>query len=183
MVTWASPRFLPERKRTPSRPVPAPAMEMLRSTTLSLAPALTTTPLTPAARMPARVPSPLMVIALLMVMVPKPPGSRTEISPPAAVFDSAPANVLQGAVRLQGLASLPTPDTQVRGWPAAAAAVRVMTARAVARRRSLISRLLEELGWLGCRRRGRPAPAAGRLVAERRKGTDQCSVTGALRHL
>ncbi|KRD46295.1 hypothetical protein ASE52_16605 [Acidovorax sp. Root275] len=26
----------------------------------------------------------------------------------------APANVLQGAVRLQGLASSPTPDTQVR---------------------------------------------------------------------
>jgi hypothetical protein len=35
------------------------------------------------------------------------------ISPPAAVFEIAPAKVLQGAVRLQGLASSPTPDTQV----------------------------------------------------------------------
>ena len=36
------------------------------------------------------------------------------ISPPAAVFEIAPAKVLQGAVRLHGLASSPTPDTQVR---------------------------------------------------------------------
>jgi len=31
-----------------------------------------------------------------------------------AVFEMAPANVLQGAVRLHGLTSSPTPDTQVR---------------------------------------------------------------------
>src|SRR5258708_19070674 len=55
-----------------------------------------------------------MVNDLLMVTAPKPPGSRTSISPPAAVFEIAPANVLQGAVRLQGLASSPTPDTHVR---------------------------------------------------------------------
>jgi hypothetical protein len=37
----------------------------------------------------------------------------------------APANVLQGAVRLQGLTSSPTPDTQVRvAWACAGAAVR-----------------------------------------------------------
>lgn len=36
------------------------------------------------------------------------------ISPPAAVFEMAPAKVLQGAVRLHGLTSSPTPDTQVR---------------------------------------------------------------------
>jgi len=35
------------------------------------------------------------------------------ISSPAALFEIAPAKVLQGAVRLQGLASSPTPDTQV----------------------------------------------------------------------
>jgi hypothetical protein len=52
---------------------------------------------------------------LVIVTAPKPPGSRTEISPPAAVLEIAPANVLQGAVRLQGLASSPTPDTHVRG--------------------------------------------------------------------
>src|SRR5712691_9409255 len=57
---------------------------------------------------------PSMVIDLVMVTAPKPPGSRQSISPPAAVFEMAPANVLQGAVRLHGLASSPTPDTQVR---------------------------------------------------------------------
>src|SRR3954466_12850779 len=49
-----------------------------------------------------------------MVTPPKPPGSRQLISPPRAVFDMAPEKVLQGAVRLQGLASSPTPETQVR---------------------------------------------------------------------
>src|SRR5256885_14379625 len=57
---------------------------------------------------------PSIVIALVMVTVPKPPGSRTLISPPSAVLEMAPAKVLHGAVRLQGLASLPTPETQVR---------------------------------------------------------------------
>ena len=55
-----------------------------------------------------------MVIDLVIVTAPKPPGSRPLISPPAAVFEMAPANVLHGAVRLHGLASSPTPDTQVR---------------------------------------------------------------------
>src|SRR5436189_2708947 len=49
-----------------------------------------------------------------MVTAPKPPGSRTSISPHAAVLLIAPANVLQGAVRLHGLASSPTPETHVR---------------------------------------------------------------------
>jgi hypothetical protein len=51
---------------------------------------------------------------LVRVTVPKPPGSMQSISPPSAVFDIAPAKVLQGAVRLHGLRSSPTPDTQVR---------------------------------------------------------------------
>src|SRR5712691_12587880 len=55
-----------------------------------------------------------MVIGLVIVTAPNPPGSRTLISPAGAVFEIAPANVLQGAVRLHGLASLPTPETQVR---------------------------------------------------------------------
>src|SRR5689334_21717678 len=55
-----------------------------------------------------------MLIDLVMVTEPKPPGSSTLISPPAAVFEMAPANVLHGAVRLHGLASSPTPDTHVR---------------------------------------------------------------------
>ena len=36
------------------------------------------------------------------------------ISPFAAVLEMAPAKVLHGAVREQGLASSPTPETQVR---------------------------------------------------------------------
>jgi len=44
------------------------------------------------------------------------------ISPPAAVFEIAPAKVLHGAVRLHGLASLPTPETQVRVCACAGAA-------------------------------------------------------------
>src|SRR5712675_1811906 len=54
-----------------------------------------------------------MVIDLVMVTVPKPPGSRQLISPAVAVLEIAPAQVLHGAVRLQGLASSPTPETQV----------------------------------------------------------------------
>src|SRR2546423_12118341 len=57
---------------------------------------------------------PSTVMALVMVSVPYPAGSSASISPPSAVFEIAPANVLQGAVRLQGLTSSPTPDTQVR---------------------------------------------------------------------
>jgi hypothetical protein len=44
------------------------------------------------------------------------------ISPAAAVFEIAPGKVLHGAVRLHGLASSPTPETQVRlAWALAGA--------------------------------------------------------------
>src|SRR5581483_4272720 len=67
--------------------------------------------------------SQLMVIDLVMVTAPKPPGSRHSISPAGAVLEIAPAKVLQGAVRLHGLASSPTPETQVRvAWADAGAA-------------------------------------------------------------
>ena len=66
-------------------------------------------PLVPAASTLPKLPWLTMAIDLVMVTAPKPPGSRTLISPPAAVFEMAPANVLHGAVRLQGLASSPTP--------------------------------------------------------------------------
>src|SRR5262249_58383888 len=55
-----------------------------------------------------------MVIDFGMVTAPNPPGSSTLISPCGAVFEIAPAKVLHGAVRLHGLASSPTPETQVR---------------------------------------------------------------------
>src|SRR5438552_4282408 len=71
-------------------------------------------PLVPETSTLPNVPPPSMVMALVMVTAPKPPGSRTSISPPAAVLEIAPANVLQGAVLLHGSASLPTPDTHVR---------------------------------------------------------------------
>src|SRR5438045_4264809 len=96
-------------------PVRKPLMSRPRSVTLSDAPAFTMMPLVPAASTPAVTPSQAIVIAFVIVTAPKPPGSRQLISPLAAVFEIAPANVLHGAVRLHGSASLPTPETQVRG--------------------------------------------------------------------
>src|SRR6476659_1767310 len=98
----------------PTRPVPNPSMSRPRKTTTSVASALMMMPLVPDTRTPASKPSEEMVIDLVMVTAPNPPGSRTLISPPGAVFEMAPANVLHGAVRLHGLASSPTPETQVR---------------------------------------------------------------------
>src|SRR5437762_1699080 len=108
---------LPARKRMPLRPrvVPTvPWITILRSTTLSVAAALIITPLKPEFRIPPGLVPQSIVTDLVIVIAPNPPGSRQSISPPAAVFEIAPAKVLQGAVRLQGLASSPTPDTHVR---------------------------------------------------------------------
>src|ERR1043165_10317438 len=100
----------------PLAPVPAPLIETSRIIIVEVAGALTTMPLAPTElRIPARVPVPLIVSPFPMVTAPNPPGSSTEISPPSAVLESAPANVLHGAVRLQGPPSTPTPDTHVRG--------------------------------------------------------------------
>src|ERR1700704_6356335 len=71
-------------------------------------------PVVPEASTPASTLVQSIVIDLLSVTVPKPPESRQSISPFAAVLEYAPANVLQGAVRLHGLASAPTPETHVR---------------------------------------------------------------------
>src|SRR5437764_11631604 len=103
----------------PIKPVPAPLIDRLRRRTIlvcgaPLPESLIFTPLVPAARIEANVPPPSIVIDLVIVTVPKPPGSMQSISPPSAVFEIAPANVLHGAVRLQGLTSSPTPDTHVR---------------------------------------------------------------------
>ena len=67
-----------------------------------------------------------MLIDLVMVTAPNPPESKQLISPNVAVFEMAPAKVLHGAVRAQGLASSPTPETHVReacAWAGAAFAV------------------------------------------------------------
>src|SRR6185436_536029 len=95
--------------------VAAPLIDSFRKVTLIPA-ALMITPLVPDARIePKPAPQvPSMVIDLVTVTAPKPPGSRASISPLLAVFEIAPAKVLHGAVRLQGFTSSPTPDTQVR---------------------------------------------------------------------
>src|SRR5690348_14683034 len=91
--------------------------------TLSAGPAATVMPGVPETSTPDSPDSPQMIeIALVIVSAPKPPGSRQLISPPGAVLEIAPAKVLHGAVRLHGLASSPTPETQVRvAWACAGA--------------------------------------------------------------
>src|SRR5215207_1697679 len=96
------------------RPLQKPLMEIPRIVITSVEAALTVIPVVREARIDAIVPVPSSVIDLVIVTAPKPPGSRASISPQAAVFEIAPAHVLQGAVRLQGFASSPTPDTHVR---------------------------------------------------------------------
>src|SRR5882762_11670267 len=104
----------------PLRPVLAPFMLRLRKRTLFLESeawkleTLIITPVVEALRIELKISWQSMVIDLVMVTTPKPPGSRQLISPLTAVFEMAPANVLHGAVRLHGLASSPTPDTHVR---------------------------------------------------------------------
>jgi len=87
-------------------------IERLRRIT-SMPDAVTVIPFEPAARIPPVNPQ-SMVIDLVMVTAPKPPGSLQLISPAGAVFEMAPAKVLHGAVRLHGLTSSPTPETHVR---------------------------------------------------------------------
>src|SRR5580704_10888036 len=101
-----------------------PLIRKLRRMTTPPTPALTFTPFVPDARMEATwPPPPSSVIDLVIDTVPKPPGSSASISPPVAVFEMAPGQVLHGAVRLHGLASSPTPETQVRVACACAGAI------------------------------------------------------------
>src|ERR1700725_961 len=98
----------------PLTPVPSPSMSRPRRMTTSVAlGTFTMMPFVPETRTPASKHQDEMVIDLVIVTAPNPPGSRTLISPPGAVFEIAPAKVLQGAVRLHGLASSPTPETHV----------------------------------------------------------------------
>src|SRR5262245_53685556 len=102
------------RKLIPFNPVPRPSISKPRNTTTSVDPTFTMIPFVPATNTPAIAPSATIEMDFVMVTAPNPPGSSTLISPAAAVLLIAPANVLHGAVRLQGLASSPTPETQVR---------------------------------------------------------------------
>jgi hypothetical protein len=110
-------------------PTPGLSIDRFRRWTMAVA-ELTMMPFTPAASTPPiEPPEPSIVIDLVMVTAPKPPGSSTSMNPPTAVWEIAPANVLHGAVRLHGFASLPTPDTQVRvACACAAVAVTIISA-------------------------------------------------------
>src|SRR5690242_18968020 len=60
-----------------------------------------------------------------------------------AVFEIAPAKVLPGAVRLHGLASSPTPDTQVRvACACAGAATESVPTTAAAASREIVANLI-----------------------------------------
>src|SRR5258705_5973367 len=98
----------------PRMPLHEPLIERPLIVITSVLAALMMMPVVREARIDANVPVPSSVIDLVMVTAPKPPGSKASISPQAAVFEMAPAQVLHGAVRLHGLASSPTPDTHVR---------------------------------------------------------------------
>src|SRR5438309_7228200 len=107
-------------------------------------------------------------MAFVIVTAPNPPGSSASISPSVAVFEIAPAKVLQGAVRLQGLASSPTPDTQVRVACACAmetkAKVKITTAIAsIVNRNFFIGVSLFTLKFWGATSRTRRGPATAAL--------------------
>jgi hypothetical protein len=85
-------------------------------------------------------------MAFVIVTMPNPPGSKQLISPPAAVFEIAPAKVLHGAVRLHGLASSPTPDTHVR--VACACASEVKNTQAAITVKALNTSLFSFIGFL-----------------------------------
>src|SRR5688572_7993245 len=104
----------------PARPrvLGPPLMSRPLSLTLSVTAALTMIPFVEVASAPASVLLQSITSDFVIVTAPNPPGSKQLISPPAAVFEIAPANVLHGAVREHGLTSSPTPETQVRvAWP------------------------------------------------------------------
>src|SRR5687768_13832427 len=114
-VQFSTINFFTAITRMPFVPriVPAPLMEKFLIVT-DASGALIIIPFVPLDKMEPITPPPSMVIDFEIVTAPKPPGSRILISPPAAVLTIAPASVLQGAVRLQGFTSSPTPETQVR---------------------------------------------------------------------
>src|SRR5215813_340973 len=119
MLHFSTCRDAPWMKLMPISPLPTPSISSPRRMTLAPAP-LTMMPLVRGARTPAIVLVQSMVIDLVMVTAPNPPESRQLMMPLTAVLEIAPANVLHGAVRLHGLASSPTPETQVRvAWACA----------------------------------------------------------------
>src|SRR5829696_4825682 len=93
--------------------------------------------------------------------------------PPAAVFVMAPANVLQGAVRLQGLTSSPTPDTQVRAACALAAELNANTTIRArrARKTPAVFMSVSSLCLQSVIHRFSAHPRAESMLREREKGS------------
>src|SRR3954468_15311541 len=121
----------------------------LRYITSAAAP-LKLMPLPDATSTPAVTPGQEIVMDLMLVTAPKPAGSRQLISPPAAVLEIAPAKVLQGAVRLHGLASSPTPDTQVRvAWAWAGADASTGARNRMANASRAMRRIINLPNWPG----------------------------------
>src|SRR3954469_24079310 len=114
ILTPFSPVRVPIVPEAPAPLMLSPRSRTVRNGSLALTAMLILTPLVPLARIDPNVLLQSMVMDLVIVTVPKPPGSRQSISPLMKVLEIAPAKVLQGAVRLQGLTSSPTPETQVR---------------------------------------------------------------------
>ena len=119
---------MPLAELQPVVPTEAPWMSSPRSVTTSSGCALTVMPLvveelsTPPLTLATSI-----VIDLVIATAPSAPGSIALISPYSAVLEIVPASVRQGAVREQGFASSPTPETQVRvawadAWPPVTAA-------------------------------------------------------------
>src|ERR1700674_33532 len=95
-------------------PLPSPSMSSPSSTTLSVAAALIVIPFVPAdTSLPPSIESQRIVIDLVMVTGPKSPALTQLISPRATVIPWANWNVRQGNATVQGLPSLPVPETQV----------------------------------------------------------------------
>src|SRR2546421_5585688 len=132
MVTpwsWTEPAWMMLTAFVPSV-VPAPLMSMLRRMILWFVSALTMMPWTPDDRTLPSVPVQSIMISFVIVTAPNPPGSRQLMMPGLAVLEIAPAKVLHGAVRLHGLTSSPTPETQVRVACAWASVVMLTSNRA-----------------------------------------------------
>jgi len=79
----------------------------------------------PGTSTPASPVSPQMIEMDLVMVTRRSRPDRGSLFAAGAVFEIAPAKVLHGAVRLHGLTSSPTPETQVRvAWALAGAADR-----------------------------------------------------------
>src|SRR5262245_4981064 len=145
MVTLAALKML-----TPSRPDPCPSMSSPSSRTSEPAGALM--PMAkPGVCMAAVTPMQRIEIDLVIATMPKSPESRQLISPPVKVFAKAPANVRQGDVRVQGLASLPEPETQLREFCAAAGSTCRSVKRDIARTETILCFIVASQCYRGCR--------------------------------